>query len=185
VTVVKRAPNCWSSAMPLETWSSAWNPSTAFGTKAHRRKASKSLTETTVALRVWVSARQARVEALSYLRHWDVKSIAGRDSLRCHKVRCLLYMRRMVERLEETDTEVGVDFANGTTTTAFGLVVAADGIGSIIRGIAFENGDSHVRYLGSYVSYFSIPSSDTDWMRSRAHWVKRGLVGTWCCNQIT
>ena len=80
----------------------------------------------------------------------------------------------MVESLEETDKEVGVNFANGTPTTAFDLVVAADGIGSKIRGIALGNGSSHVRSLNSYVSYFSIPPNDTDTMWSRAHWVKGG-----------
>lgn len=43
----------------------------------------------------------------------------------------------MVESLEETDKEIGVHFSNGTPTTAFDLVVAADGIGSKIRDIAF------------------------------------------------
>lgn len=80
----------------------------------------------------------------------------------------------MVESLETTDKEVGVNFANGTPTTAFDLVVAADGIGSKIRGIAFGNGYSHVRSLDSYVSYFSIPPSDTDTRWSRLHWVKGG-----------
>ncbi|CAM6093723.1 unnamed protein product [Calypogeia fissa] len=80
----------------------------------------------------------------------------------------------MVESLEETDKEVGVNFANGTPTAAFDLVVAADGIGSKIRGMAFGNGYSHVRSLDSYVSYFSIPLSNTDTMWSRDHWVKGG-----------
>ncbi|MCJ1230072.1 hypothetical protein MMC12_006743 [Toensbergia leucococca] len=80
----------------------------------------------------------------------------------------------MVESLEESEKEVGVNFANGTPTTAFDLVVAADGIGSKIRDLAFGNGSSHVRSLNSYVSYFSIPIGDTDKMWSRVHWVKGG-----------
>ncbi|CAF9912745.1 MAG: hypothetical protein ALECFALPRED_008293 [Alectoria fallacina] len=80
----------------------------------------------------------------------------------------------MVESLEETDKEVGVNFTNGTPTMAFDLVVAADGIGSKIRGIAFGNGSSNVRSLNSNVSYFSIPLGDTDTMWSRARWVKGG-----------
>ena len=80
----------------------------------------------------------------------------------------------MVESLEETDKEVGVNFANGTPTMAFDLVVAADGLGSKIRGLAFGNGDSHIRSLDSYASYFSIPPSDTDTMWSRVHWIKGG-----------
>lgn len=80
----------------------------------------------------------------------------------------------MVESLEETDQEIHVNFANGTPTMAFDLVVAADGIGSKIRGMAFGDGDSNVRSLNSYVSYFSIPLGDTDTMWSRLHWVKGG-----------
>lgn len=80
----------------------------------------------------------------------------------------------MVESLEETDKEVIVNFAYGTPTTAFDLVVAADGFGSKIRGIAFGNGRSHIRSLNSYISYFSIPLGNTDTMWSSAHWVKGG-----------
>lgn len=71
----------------------------------------------------------------------------------------------MVESLKEADKEVDVSFVNGTSTTAFDLVVAD----SKIRDIAFGNGYSHVRALDSYVSYFSISPSDTNTMWSRAH----------------
>ena len=81
----------------------------------------------------------------------------------------------MVESLEETDKEVTVSFANGTPTKAFDLVVAADGLGSKTRGIAFGNGSTQVKSLYSYHSYFSIPRSDTDTMWSRVHWAKGGL----------
>ena len=80
----------------------------------------------------------------------------------------------MVESMEESDKEVVVNFANGTPTTAFDLVVAADGLRSKTRGIAFGDGYSQVRSLNSYASYFSIPHSDTDTMWSRVHWVKGG-----------
>ena len=80
----------------------------------------------------------------------------------------------LIEGLEETDEEVRVSFANGTPTTAFDLVVAADGMGSKTRGIAFGNGSSHLRSLCSYVSYFSIPPGGTDTMWSRFHWFKGG-----------
>ena len=80
----------------------------------------------------------------------------------------------MVENLEETDKEVSVNFANGTPTTAFDLVVAADGLGSKTRDIAFGNDSSHVRSLNSYISYFSIPPIGTDTKWGRARWVKGG-----------
>lgn len=81
----------------------------------------------------------------------------------------------MVESLDETDKEVIVTFANGTPTKAFDLVVAADGLGSKTRDIAFGNGSNQVKSLYSYHSYFSIPRSDTDKMWSRVHWAKGGL----------
>lgn len=80
----------------------------------------------------------------------------------------------MVESLEETDKEINVYFANGTPTTAFDLVVAADGMGSKIREMTFGSGASQIRSLNSYVSYFSIPKTNTDTMWSRVHWVKGG-----------
>ena len=79
-----------------------------------------------------------------------------------------------VKNLEESDKEVGVTFANGTPTSPFDLVVAADGIGSKIRGLALGNGDSHVKSLNSYISYFSIPRGDTETMWSRLHWFRGG-----------
>ena len=80
----------------------------------------------------------------------------------------------MIESLEETDKEIRVNFANGTPTAAFDLVVAADGIGSKTRSIAFGNDSAQIRSLNSYVSYFSVPPSATDTTWSRAHWIKGG-----------
>ncbi|KAL8815016.1 MAG: hypothetical protein Q9191_008495, partial [Dirinaria sp. TL-2023a] len=80
----------------------------------------------------------------------------------------------MVESMQETDKEVIANFANGTSSTAFDLVVAADGLGSKIRRLAFGNSKSHIRDLDSYISYFSIPPGDTDSMWARVHWVKGG-----------
>ena len=80
----------------------------------------------------------------------------------------------MVESLEETEKEVRVTFANGTPSTAFDLVVAADGIGSKIRGMAL--GEADFKELNGYVSYFSIPPGDTDTKWARLHWIKGGRV---------
>ena len=80
----------------------------------------------------------------------------------------------MVESLQETDKEVTVNFANGTPTAVFDLVVAADGIGSKIRSMALGKDSSQVRSLNSYVTYFSIPKTDSDTMWSRVHWFKGG-----------
>ena len=80
----------------------------------------------------------------------------------------------MVESLEENEKEIGVNFVNGTPKTSFDLVVGADGIGSSIRGMTFGQDSTHLRSLNSYISYFSIPKSDTDTMWSRVHWIKGG-----------
>ena len=80
----------------------------------------------------------------------------------------------MIESLEEIDNEIYPKFANGTSTTAFDLGVAVDGIDSKIRSIASMDSHSHVTSLGSYVSYFSIPPTDTDTMWARVHWIKGG-----------
>ena len=82
----------------------------------------------------------------------------------------------MVESLEETDREVNVNFANKTPTMPFDLVVAADGLGSKLRGMAFGKDATKVKSLHSYVSYFSIPLGDTDSMWSRGHWIPGGRV---------
>lgn len=80
----------------------------------------------------------------------------------------------MVSSLEETSKEVSVTFANGQPTASFDLVVAADGLGSKIRGMAFRNEISHIKSLNSYIAYFSIPKLETDTMWSKAHWIKKG-----------
>ena len=81
-----------------------------------------------------------------------------------------------VESLQETDKDIGVTFAKGTPTTAFDLVVAADGIGSKIRSMTFGSDSCRIRSLNSYVSYFSIPPGKTDTMWSRVHWFGGGRV---------
>lgn len=80
----------------------------------------------------------------------------------------------MVESLDETGKEVAVNFANGTPRTVFDLVIAADGLGSKIRGMTFSKEDLQIRSLNSYISYFSVPSSDTDTSYARCHWIKGG-----------
>ena len=80
----------------------------------------------------------------------------------------------MVESMQETEKEINVNFANGTPTTAFDLVVAADGIGSKIRDMAFGSDYSHTKSLNSYITYFSIPKNDTDTMWSKVHWFPGG-----------
>jgi len=80
----------------------------------------------------------------------------------------------MVESMEEIDKEVNVHFSNGTLTTAFDLVVAADGMGSKIRDLALGDASAHFKSLNFCVAYFSIPPSDTDTMWSTVYWFQGG-----------
>ena len=80
----------------------------------------------------------------------------------------------MIESLEETDQELRVNFANGTPSSTFDLVVAADGLGSRTRGMAFGKDSSQMKSLNSYITYFSVLPSNTDTSWSRARWIKGG-----------
>ena len=79
-----------------------------------------------------------------------------------------------VESLKETENNVEVTFANGTPTSTFDLVVAADGMGSRIRDMAMGNGSVHIRSLNAYVTYFSIPPGKTDTSWARCWWAPGG-----------
>lgn len=61
-------------------------------------------------------------------------------------------------------------------TNTFDLVVAADGIGSKIRGMALGKDATTIKSLNAYTAYFSVPrgSTDSDW--SRIHWLNHGRV---------
>lgn len=80
----------------------------------------------------------------------------------------------MIQSLEETEGSTRVTFANGTPTTAYDLVVAADGMGSKTRELVFGKGSAQIKSLNSYVSYFSVPIGSTDSMWARVHWIPGG-----------
>ena len=81
-----------------------------------------------------------------------------------------------VERLQHKDNEVHVEFAHGTPSACFTLVVAADGMHSRTREVAWaqstsksspnlvQHGQSHSRLksLNQYTAYFSMPISESD-----------------------
>ena len=79
-----------------------------------------------------------------------------------------------IDSLQETNEQVTVGFANGTPTTSYDLVVAADGMGSKTRSLAFSPDDVHIRSFNAYVSYFSVKPTQTDSMWARVHWFKGG-----------
>jgi 2-polyprenyl-6-methoxyphenol hydroxylase-like FAD-dependent oxidoreductase len=58
--------------------------------------------------------------------------------------------------LAQRDDGVDVVFASGTART-FDLVVGADGLHSGVRALAFGQETDHVRHLGAYTAYFTVP----------------------------
>ena len=91
-----------------------------------------------------------------------------------------------VKSLEETEKDVTVTFANGLPNRTFDLLIAADGIGSKIRGmISGKSYSKAVKSLNSYVSYFSIPKLATEdkwaelcWREGgRSLWLRPDNVG--------
>ena len=80
----------------------------------------------------------------------------------------------MVESLEETEKEVRVNYANGAPAASFDLVVAADGLGSKIRGMIFGKDSSHIRSLDSYVAYFSVSKTSEDSAWAKFRWFTKG-----------
>lgn len=80
----------------------------------------------------------------------------------------------MVDSVEETGDEIGINFANGRPKETFDLLVAADGIGSKIRRTTFGSDAADIKSLLSYVIYFSVPPGDTDSMWARGYKTKGG-----------
>jgi 2-polyprenyl-6-methoxyphenol hydroxylase-like FAD-dependent oxidoreductase len=68
-----------------------------------------------------------------------------------------------------TDTARGVDvrFASGTHRT-FDLVVAADGVHSAVRALAFGPESGFVRHLGYYVAGWTVPAGQGDLKRGES-----------------
>jgi len=62
-----------------------------------------------------------------------------------------------IESMEEIGDEVDVTFLRGGRRR-FDLVVGADGLHSKVRSVAFGAEEKFVRYLGYYVSIFTIPN---------------------------
>lgn len=80
-----------------------------------------------------------------------------------------------VESLQDGEDEVVVSFSSGKSES-FDLVVAADGLGSKIRTMAFGQSATTIRSLHSYVSYFSIEPNETDTKWARVSWQPSGRV---------
>nr|POF05460.1 uncharacterized protein CFP56_69486 [Quercus suber] len=74
-----------------------------------------------------------------------------------------------LEELQQADDTVTVRFAKSGETRVFDLVVAADGLLSKTREMAFgaQVSENAIRRLGAYGTFFSMPSSETDsaWRR--------------------
>ncbi|MBL1077159.1 FAD-dependent monooxygenase [Nocardia sp. 2] len=75
-----------------------------------------------------------------------------------------------ITALAQDDTGVDVTFASGATER-FDLVVAADGVHSATRRMAFGPDEEFATYLGGYMSFYTIPSPagvDPHWMTMHA-----------------
>lgn len=73
-----------------------------------------------------------------------------------------------VESVDDTENGIQVTFANSTPQRDFDLLIAGDGLGSPTRALIFPDVQkSCIRSLNQYISYFSIPSRETDgtWAR--------------------
>ena len=80
-----------------------------------------------------------------------------------------------VTSITEQDDIVSVGFAKGTQKRDFDIVVAADGLGSSTRALAFGDGEKNaVRSLGQYTSYFTIPYAESDGTWARWYNAPRG-----------
>lgn len=69
--------------------------------------------------------------------------------------------------LNQHDAGVTVTFAKSNETREFDLVVAADGLRSKTRQIAFGDSNTKIVELGMYTGYFDIPYQEHDGMWSR------------------
>lgn len=79
-----------------------------------------------------------------------------------------------ITAIEQKEREVTVSFANNHPQTTYDLVVAADGLGSKTRGLAFSKDDYFIKSINAYVSYFSLPPSEKDSLWARVHWCPGG-----------
>lgn len=75
-----------------------------------------------------------------------------------------------VVSLEQDDTGVEVAFDSGSSGR-FDLVIAADGVRSAVRRMVFGPEEQFVRYLGGYMSFFTMPTPESwepGWMMAHA-----------------
>lgn len=82
-----------------------------------------------------------------------------------------------IEDLAQDETGVDVTFASGTSQR-FDLVIAADGVHSGTRRLAFGPEEQFATYLGGYMSFYTIPTpagTDPRWMT--IHPVPKASVG--------
>lgn len=79
-----------------------------------------------------------------------------------------------VTNISETADAVNVTFNDGSTSD-FGLVICADGIGSTTRDIVMPE-DIHFNYLGAYMSFFKIPKTPEDDLWAKAYQVRGAMI---------
>ncbi|KAK5163735.1 uncharacterized protein LTR77_010408 [Saxophila tyrrhenica] len=80
-----------------------------------------------------------------------------------------------ISKLEQDGEGVTVSFANSTKQRRFDVVVAADGLRSRTRDLAFDKANTELISKGMYASYLSIPWQESDDMWSRWFNAEGGL----------
>jgi 2-polyprenyl-6-methoxyphenol hydroxylase-like FAD-dependent oxidoreductase len=77
--------------------------------------------------------------------------------------------------MHQHDSGITVTFANSNETKDFDLVVAADGLRSKTRQIAFDDSNTKIVELGQMTGFFDIPYEESDGMWSRWYNEPKGL----------
>ena len=77
--------------------------------------------------------------------------------------------------VHQHDAGVTVTFANSNETNDFDIVVAADGLRSKTRQIAFDDSNTKIVELGQMAGFFDIPYEEHDGMWSRWYNEPKGL----------
>lgn len=81
-----------------------------------------------------------------------------------------------IAELRQTEQSVMVKFANSNDEKEFDVVIAADGLRSKTRRLAFPSSNTNIVSLNQYAGYFSIPWAETDDTWSRAYNATHGRV---------
>lgn len=81
-----------------------------------------------------------------------------------------------IAELRQNEGSVTARFANGKSEEKYDIVVAADGLRSKTRDLAFPSSNTNIVSLNQYAAFFSIPWAESDDTWSRAYNATQGRV---------